>query len=343
MPDLHPDSADAPRLALYGAATLQGRGEPPTRLERKQAALLAWLALNGATPRSRLAGLLWPDTTAAGSRVNLRQCIARLRKLASPLLVDAGELLALAPDVVLAAREPGGPPLLETHNYADCDELSRWLEARVETDRSAERGTLMTEVRDAMQGGRLDRAQARADALLALDRESEDAYRALMEVAYLRGDFASAVAVWDRCREMLRTLYGVAPSTATQALGAAVLAASRTGGRAGPAPPSAHAPALPLSFLRPPQLIGRDEALRSMRLAWRAGQTLCVTGEAGIGKSRLLAEFAAPLGECVNLAARPGDGVRPYATLTRLVSIAIDRFRPTLARSWVRVVCRPSA
>ncbi|MEO7116794.1 MAG: AAA family ATPase [Caldimonas sp.] len=139
---------------------------------------------------------------------------------------------------------------------------------------------------------------------------------------------------------MLRTLYGVAPSTATQALGAAVLAASRSGGRAGPAPPSAPAPALPLSFLRPPQLIGRDEALRSMRLAWRAGQTLCVTGEAGIGKSRLLAEFAAPLGECVNLAARPGDSVRPYATLTRLVSIAIDRFRPTLETESARWAAR---
>ena len=339
-PDPLPNAADAPRLSLHGVGTLQDRAAAPARLERKQAALLAWLALNGATPRPRLAGLLWPEATAAGARGNLRQCIARLRKLAPSLLIDDGELLSLSPTVTVAPREPGGPALLEAHDYADCDELARWLEARTESDRTAERAALMTEVREAMQGGRLDRAQARADALLALDRESEDAYRALMEVAYLRGDFSSAVAVWDRCRQMLRTLYGVAPSTATQALGAAVLAASRSAGRAGPAPPSTPVPALPASFLRPPQLIGRGEALRSMGLAWRAGQMVCVTGEAGIGKSRLLAEFAASLGAGVSLAARPGDAVRPYATLTRLVSIAIDRFRPPLGTASARWAAR---
>ena len=340
LPDPSPNIDADLRLSLHGAATLHGSGRVLLRLERKQAALLAWLALHGATPRSRLAGLLWPDATATGARGNLRQCIARLRKVAPSLLADTGELLALGPAVAVAPREPGGAALLESHDYADCDEFARWLEARTESDHSAERVALMAEVRDAMQGGRLDQAQARADALLALDRESEDAYRALMEVAYLRGDFAGAVSVWDRCRQMLRMLYGVAPSTATQALGAAVLAASRQASRAGPAPPPAPAAALPLSFLRPPQLIGRGEALRSMALAWRAGQTLCVTGEAGIGKSRLLAEFAASLGDGVNVTARPGDGVRPYATLTRLASMAIDRFRPTLDSESARWAAR---
>ncbi len=328
------------RLSLYGAATLQRAGEPPVRLERKQAALLAWLMLNNAAPRARLAGLLWPDASGNGARSNLRQCIARLRKLSSTLLVDAGDLLALAPTVVLAVREPGGAALLEAHDYADCDEFARWLQARIEDERAVERAALMAEMRSATQGGRLDEAQGRADALLALDRESEDAYRALMEIAYLRGDFAAAIAMWDRCRQMLRKLYGVMPSKATQSLGAAVLAASRSVGPAVIASPQAVQSALPLSFLHPPRLIGRREALRAMAAAWRARQTLCVTGEAGIGKSRLLAEFAGSLGDCVILAARPGDGVRPFATLTRLVSFAIDRFRPPLGTESVRWAAR---
>ena len=49
-------------------------------LAPRDAALLAWLALEGPTPRARLAELLWPDSGADAARNALRQRLFQLRK-----------------------------------------------------------------------------------------------------------------------------------------------------------------------------------------------------------------------------------------------------------------------
>ena len=47
---------------------------------RRARALLAWLALHpGRHPRSRLAGLFWPDVLDASARASLRSAIWALR------------------------------------------------------------------------------------------------------------------------------------------------------------------------------------------------------------------------------------------------------------------------
>ena len=303
---------------------MQLAGRSPIGLERKQAALLAYLDHEGPTPRALLAGLLWPETPNEGARGNLRQCIARLRRLAPDLLVDSAGLLSIAAGAMVLPADPSGSTLLASFDYADCEELGRWLQARRDGERTTQRDGLTAAIRDATQRGDLEHAQTLADTLLGLDRESEDSYRALMELAYLRGDFAAALAVLGRCTRMLQQLYGVGPSAATRELGETILAAARQGELRRPVP----APGIPLSVLRPPRLIARGAQLEAMLAAWRAGLIVCVCGEAGIGKSRLLAEFAAVLGAVVTVAARPGDADRPYASLTRLVVAAIERWRP---------------
>ena len=57
-------------------------------LERKHAALLAYLRLEGATPRGRLAGLLWPEVGSERARGNLRQRLSRLRQEAGEIVDD---------------------------------------------------------------------------------------------------------------------------------------------------------------------------------------------------------------------------------------------------------------
>ena len=53
-------SARPVRLHLHGAAGWRHGDQALRPLERKHAALLAYLWRAGPTPRSRLAGLLWP-------------------------------------------------------------------------------------------------------------------------------------------------------------------------------------------------------------------------------------------------------------------------------------------
>src|SRR5258708_14225635 len=71
---------DTIRLFLRSeAAALLADGRR-VELERKEAGLLAYLALEGPSSRSRLAGLLWPDGAEERAPGNLRQRLTRLRK-----------------------------------------------------------------------------------------------------------------------------------------------------------------------------------------------------------------------------------------------------------------------
>ena len=78
-----------PRLALMGSARLE-IGGTSLAPERKAAAVLAYLAVEGPTPRTRLAGLLWPDSEEATARNNLTQTLRRLRlaTAAEPVVGD---------------------------------------------------------------------------------------------------------------------------------------------------------------------------------------------------------------------------------------------------------------
>lgn len=312
-------------MRLHGAASWRVADGPWQLLERKHAALLAWLWLEGPTPRPRLAALLWPGTREERARGNLRQRLSLLRQAWGDWVHDDAGVLTLAASVQV---EPGEAPLLDTHDFDDCKAFARWLDGR-RGDQLAERKRgWLQRAREAAQANRLDDALVAADQLLQSDRESEEAYRVLMEIYYLRGDRAAAVAAWDRCREMLRQLYGVMPSAATRQLGETLLAASEETGGSGPS----ATPALPPTVLRPPRLVGRADAQQALAAGWRDGHVLVVAGDAGLGKSRLLADWATTCGAHAMAAARPGDAVLPYASLSRLLLDAIDRFTPSLTQ-----------
>lgn len=337
-------------LSLHGAVHCRQVTGPARPLERKHAALLAWLWLEGPTPRSRLAGLLWPEVGEDRARANLRQRLLKLRQEAGDLVQDHAGVLSLAPGVVVDPPDPPAAPLLQPLDFDDCEALARWLEGRREAERERRKREWLAEVREAVaqgqgQGQRLDDALYAADQLLQADRESEEAYRVLMEVYYLRGDHAAALSAWDRCREMLRKLYGVAPSVATQQLGKTIQGAAEAATLQARAPTPSAAPQLPVTVLRPPLLVDREAAMQALVDAWHAGRLALVVGQAGVGKSRLLADWQAGLGAaaaaadragaiqrplCAAASARPGDAVLPYASLSRLLLSALDRFSPPL-------------
>jgi DNA-binding SARP family transcriptional activator len=326
-------------LVLHARPHWQQPPAPPRALERKHAALLAWLWLEGPTPRSRLAGLLWPEVPEERARGNLRQRLLKLRQEAGDIVVvDAAGLLSLGPGVRVAPPDPPAAPLLQNLEFDDCEAFARWLESQRERERERRKREWLAEVREAVSSGpglRLDDALYAADQLLQTDRESEEAYRVLMEVYYLRGDHAGALSAWDRCREMLRQTYGVAPSAVTRQLGETILAASAAAQASlqaqslwQPTPPGGRQ--IPATVLRPPQRVGGNQAWSALCEGSAQGQVVCVAGSAGLGKSRLLADWAAASGPVAWAAARPGDAVLPYASLSRLLLAALERFQAPL-------------
>ena len=122
-------------------------------LERRDAVLLAWLALEGATPRERVAQLVWPESaTLRAAKNNLRQRVFRLRKAIGRDVVVADTVLRLAHDIrhdldAIAVRLRDDPhacagELLGALDYDDCAELAQWVRAVRLRWRTTRRDTL---------------------------------------------------------------------------------------------------------------------------------------------------------------------------------------------------------
>ena len=119
---------------LLGGAELAD-GTSSWRLERKAAALLAYLALEGVTPRRVLAGLLWPDSGEVQARTNLRKVLLRLKlhpqllsgpdplQLTAVVRVDVLELLVESKQLTSPDWSPPGE-LLGGLDYDDCVDIA---------------------------------------------------------------------------------------------------------------------------------------------------------------------------------------------------------------------------
>ncbi|AKQ66505.1 transcriptional regulator, AfsR/DnrI/RedD family [Myxococcus hansupus] len=339
---------------LLGYARLRGPDGQGVKLERRAAALLAYLGVEGPADKGAVAGLLWPDSPPATVRNNMRQLLRRLRLLCggAELVEGDHQQLALSPgltlDVVRLRRAVGGavPPdvlaslsqgagtgLLSGLSFDDCDELARWLDgARTAVDGWV-RKAREEEVQRRMDTQDWRAALALAEAWAQQEPESEQAGRHLIQLHYLLGDRGAALAAFERLRATLSHDLGVTPMPETLTL---VRSIERSAQRAPPAlRPTRRA--LPLSVLRPPVLVGREEALRQLQEGAAAGQLLFVTGEAGSGKTRLTEEFAASMGNWVRMEARPSDQDVPYASQTRALRVHLARSPDVQLPEWVRV------
>lgn len=316
------------RLSLHGDPRVVLEGGRPLVLERRAAALCALAALEPGTARERAARWLWPDSD--DPRRNLRQQLLRFRRgLDTPLLAE-GDTLALAPGVQLTAPEPGAA-LLGELDFGDCPEFAAWLDARRSVDRLAHAGGLCERIARAEVAGDLDAALAAAEALLAVDPGSEAHHRELMRLHYLRGDSAAGLAVHQRLARQLAHTHHARPHADTEALARALRDAA------------VPAPVTPRSVLptlqRPPRLIGRERELAAVVDGWAAGAVVLLLGEAGMGKSRLIAEIARERRLAV-VQGRPGDVGIPYATLARLLREALPSAAHDIAPEQRRELAR---
>ena len=310
-PELEPQSRDSLRLALAAAPVLYRPEGAPLPLPTRDAALLAWLALEGPTPRTRLAQLLWPDSDTDAARNALRQRLFQLRRQSGAELVAGNATLTLAPGVTHDLAESDSVLGEGRHDFGP--ELAAWLEQQRGRRRARTRQSLVELCEMAAQAGDHADALSHARELLALEPLSEEAHRRVMQLHYLAGDRAAALQAFDRCELLLKDEVGARPSADTLALLATIEHANA-------ALPGALGGAVPASVLRPPRLIGRDAEWQALLQAWQANAVLKLSGEAGMGKTRLLNDLAQRHGPAaVKVSARPGDASVPYAVMARLL------------------------
>lgn len=311
------ESTGACHLALADSTPhLLGPGLAQLPLPASDALMLAWLALEGPTPRERLAALLWPDKDPASARNALRQRLFRLRRLGGHPVVTGSLVLALHAEV--GHDLMGASSILGTLRPRLGRELGAWLDAQRLQRQAGLWRALETRIDTLEASGDFAQALNLAQELLQAQPRSEAAHRRVIRLHYLRGDRGAALLAFDRCEDVLKHEVGASPSLETLELLAAIEqpdVVDRTPPRHG---------RLPLALLRPPRLVGREGAIAALRQAWAAGSHAFVLGVPGQGRSRLLEWLAAHEPGFV-LAQLPGGAPAGPLAATRHVVQALWR------------------
>jgi DNA-binding SARP family transcriptional activator len=277
--------------------------------------LLAHLVLHAGAPqaRPRLAGVLWPESTEAQARTNLRRELHHLRALLDDdpsLVVRSTALLwcdapSCRVDVrvfdteraaALRAREARDRAGVLRHAQTAIAEYRGELMPGVYDDGVAEaRDRLHRECVDLCDlaagalrdAGDLRTATAVCRRRVSLEPLEETGYRALMELQAEAGDIGAAIGTYHRCATVLEQELAVAPGAGISKLVQQLLGRS--------AAPAAATPRIGAPGAR---LVGRVPEWGVLLGRWEAARggepgLVVASGEAGVGKTRLVAELAA--------------------------------------------------
>jgi len=308
-------------IRLLGQFAVQLDGTAVEIAARPAQSLLAYLVLNPvAHRRERLAGLLWPDSSEANARRNLRQALWQIRRA----LGAQADALLLVDEMTLA---------FNTHSdyWLDAEQIAHPLQEAATADDLMRivvlyAGELLPGFYDEWVLLERDRLQAQFERKLnlllerlvearrwtevlhwgerwiALGYTPEPAYRALMIAHAGLGDRSSVADVYRRCVEALERDLGVEPSAQTRTLYERL----RTEEADLPPVPARPTPDIPTNNL-PVQLtsfIGREKEIAEIRRLLisangeRTGEgthLLTLTGPGGTGKTRLALQAAAQL------------------------------------------------
>lgn len=310
------------QVHLLGTMEISCQGQPlPTPPTLKSQALLAYLILHRdqPQPRDRLAGLFWGDRPERKARRSLTTALWHIRRglPAKDWLPSDVQTVQFVPqadlwlDVEAFAASAARDDLADLRSAVD---LYRgdFLLGLADDWIVSERYRLQTRYEEVLARlvachearGEHRAALTTAQRLLARNPLREQAYRAAMRAYGHLGRRNAALEQYQRCQEILQEELAVEPAAETTALYQAI----REGRFAVSAAPTDLPAAVPAAAPVPPPVsspldvataapfVGREEELATLQSHWQRAQAekgglVLISGEAGVGKTRLVAEL----------------------------------------------------
>ncbi|MCX7790199.1 MAG: ABC transporter substrate-binding protein [Chloroflexaceae bacterium] len=351
-------------IFAFGAFRITVDQQPIVSLTSKKAqALLVYLASyrQRAHPRTRLAGLFWPETDESHARASLRVELHKIRRA----LGEAGLADALCADESRVQLIPEAPIWLDS--FAFSEDIAQGLRELGTRDGAARaldhfvratalyQGDLLEGIYDewvlgernrlgqlyeealrhlvSIHLGRraFDRAIAYARLTLARNPLQEEVHRDLIYAYAASGQRSRAHAQYQACAAILREELGIEPAQETQEL------LMSLDDQTLPVIPFASAPTVAYDLVWP--VVGRQHELMHLHQSWQqlrmgSGRLILIEGEPGVGKSRMLSAFA----DAVAASSLPLAKSRCYELERGIVYqplVELVRSRPDLASSGV--------
>ncbi len=281
-------------LNLLGSFSLTRDDTPLTGfISNKVQALLVYLAVTQRThTRDTLAALLWQGVPEKVAKHSLRQALSNLRKIVPEGVVITRQTVSAAAintdtsqfdSLIGAGRLADAAVLykgefLEGFFVADAPRFETWQVVQRER-RHRQAFELFYDLQTAAQGSAdLPRAIEYARRLQTLEPWHEPTHRCLMRLFAQRGDYASGLAQFAACRQLLQDELGVAPERATQELYERIKAARQRTVR---------------RWVAPPALIGRNAELAQLKQLLLSGtRIVSLTAPGGFGKTHIAQQLA---------------------------------------------------
>jgi predicted ATPase/DNA-binding SARP family transcriptional activator len=311
-------------INLLGAPGFVRDGLPTPITRAKGVALLAYLAVTrAAQPRAHVLDMLWPESMPQAARKNMRNTLWALREALGEAIVEQrGAWLSLSAAVAVdvhaledgllllesaaveqleaaAARYHG--PLADGLVVERAPEFEIWLATERERLAIAYVNLLERIVALRSAAGDWQAVADYAQRMLNVEPLREAAYLSAIEAAIRLGQRDYAAHVYATLRDVLRRELGVDPLPETTARYEALLAGAVGAIRT-------TQPRRPLQLAQPVPLVGRRAELAALdeELALAAegqARVVLLSGELGIGKTRLWQAWSERLPEGVTLLA----------------------------------------
>ncbi|RIK30414.1 MAG: hypothetical protein DCC56_08805 [Anaerolineae bacterium] len=294
-------------LSYLGALQIKRNNAPITNfISNKVPALLAYLAVTRRPhSRDKLAALLWGEMSDADAKNNFRQALANLKKFFDDELtitrdsveftgngfVDSVEFETALRSASSLDGEPASVILtdslrlyrgdfLEGFHLRDAPDFEDWMLTERARLRELTLQALHRLAEIELSRANFPAALEATARLLSFDSWREEAHRQRMSALARVGQRSAALAQYQTCRRILEKELGVEPSAETTALYEQIRKAGES---------SLHN--LPVSAT---SFIGREAELAEIRvrLGNAEGRLISLTGEGGVGKSRLALQAA---------------------------------------------------